>query len=75
MFGRSVRLNHTIKSLLSFNVIVPSKSVKKIYFGFLKGQFIAFNSDVEAMLQATHGVNNSLLMRRTSTICAEAFAF
>lgn len=35
-----------MKSLLSLSVIVPSKSVKKINFGFLKGQFMAFNSDV-----------------------------
>lgn len=43
--------NHTMKSLLSFSVIVPSKSVKKMYLGFLKGQFIALSSDADdAML-------------------------
>ena len=42
-------LAHTMKSLLSLSVIVPSKSVKKMYFGFLNGQFIALSSDAEAI--------------------------
>ena len=36
-----------MKSLLSLSVIVPSKSVKKMYLGFLNGQFMALSSDVE----------------------------
>ena len=36
-----------MKSLLSLSVIVPSKSVKKMYLGFLKGQFIALSSDAD----------------------------
>lgn len=33
-----------MKSLLSFNVIVPSKSVKKMNFGSLKGKDMALSS-------------------------------
>lgn len=33
-----------MKSLLSFKVIVPSKSVKKMYLGFVNGHCMAFNS-------------------------------
>jgi len=36
-----------MKSLLSCKVIVPSKSVKKMNFGFLNGLFIAGRSDTE----------------------------
>lgn len=38
-----------MKSLLSLSVIVPSKSVKNMYFGFLNGQFMALSSDAEAI--------------------------
>jgi len=36
-----------MKSLLSCMVIVPSKSVKKMYLGFSKGHFMAVKSLAE----------------------------
>ena len=39
----------TMKSLLSLSVMVPSKSVKNMNFGFLNGQFMAFSSDADTM--------------------------
>jgi hypothetical protein len=39
----------TMKSLLSFNVMVPSKSVKKMNLGSLKGNLSALRSMVAMM--------------------------
>jgi hypothetical protein len=47
-----------MKSLLSLRVIVPSKSVKKMNLGFAKGQFMAFNSEVELIVWYCVGMYN-----------------
>ncbi len=42
-----------MKSLLSLSVIVPSKSVKKMNLGSLKGRFMAMSGSVEESMMRT----------------------